>query len=66
MAATQQAEGNTAYWYCEDCGRYFADADASEEISQEDTVIDFGTRLFFFVQYHRKEKNLTVLPGSNA
>ena len=40
VAATQQAEGNTAYWYCEDCGRYFADADASEEISQEDTVID--------------------------
>ena len=40
VAATQQAEGNTAYWYCEDCGRYFVDADASEEISQEDTVID--------------------------
>ena len=35
VAATQQAEGNTAYWYCEDCGRYFADADASEEISQD-------------------------------
>src|SRR5699024_9506606 len=40
VAATQQAEGNTAYWYCEDCGRYFADADALEEISPEDTVID--------------------------
>ena len=55
-AATQQAEGNTAYWYCEDCGRYFADADASEEISQEDTVIDFGTRLFFLKKKKKKKK----------
>ena len=56
VAATQQAEGNTAYWYCEDCGRYFADADASEEISQEDTVIDFGTRLIFLCNTTEKKK----------
>ena len=56
VAATQQADGNTAYWYCEECGRYFADADASEEISQEDTVIDFGTRLFFLCNTTEKKK----------
>ena len=57
VAATQQADGNTAYWYCEECGRYFADADASEEISQEDTVIDFGTRLFFCAIPPKRKKS---------
>ncbi len=37
--ATADAEGNTEYWYCEDCGRYFADKDGKNEISQADTVI---------------------------
>ena len=41
MAATRQAEGNNAYWYCEDCGRYFAHADASEEISQDFVPVIF-------------------------
>lgn len=37
--ATADAEGNTEYWYCEDCGRYFDDKDGKREISQADTVI---------------------------
>ena len=37
-AATKTAGGNIEYWYCEDCGKYFADAAAAKEIKQADTV----------------------------
>ena len=38
-AATKNAEGNIEYWYCEDCGKYFSDADAKNEITKAATVI---------------------------
>lgn len=31
--------GNIEYWYCDDCGKYFKDADATEEIAPADIVI---------------------------
>ncbi len=34
------ANGSIAYWYCEGCGKYFADADGSNEIALSDTVIE--------------------------
>ena len=37
-AATKTAGGNIEYWYCEDCDKYFADAEATKEIKQADTV----------------------------
>ena len=37
-AATKTAGGTIEYWYCEDCGKYFADAAATKEIKQADTV----------------------------
>lgn len=37
-AATKTTTGNFEYWYCEDCGKYFADAAATKEIKQADTV----------------------------
>lgn len=37
--ATTHAEGNTEYWYCEGCGKYYADAEAKTEITQASTVI---------------------------
>ena len=37
-AATAAEEGNIAYWYCGDCGKYFADAAAAREITRADTV----------------------------
>ena len=37
-AATKDAEGNIEYWYCEDCGKYYDDADATKEIAKADTV----------------------------
>lgn len=37
-AATVAEEGNIAYWYCGDCGKYFSDAAATREITKADTV----------------------------
>lgn len=37
--ATATAAGNTEYWYCEGCGKYFSDEAGTKEISLEDTVI---------------------------
>ena len=38
-AATCTEDGNTEYWVCETCGKYFSDADGEAEIKLEDTVI---------------------------
>lgn len=38
VAATTDAEGNKEYWYCDGCGKYFADAAATREITRADTV----------------------------
>ena len=37
--ATILREGNIEYWYCSGCGKYYKDAEATIEITQEDTVI---------------------------
>ena len=37
-AATKTAEGNIEYWYCDSCGKYFADKDGLKEITKADTV----------------------------
>ena len=38
-AATASAEGSIEYWYCASCGKYFADKNAQQEITQAETVI---------------------------
>ena len=38
--ATTEAPGNIEYWYCAACGKYFADAQASRELQQADTVTE--------------------------
>lgn len=38
--ATCTAAGNTAYWYCADCDKYFSDAEGVVEIALDDTVIE--------------------------
>ena len=40
VEATCTKEGNTAYWYCADCDKYFSDAEGVVEIALEDTVIE--------------------------
>lgn len=39
VPATKKTEGNTEYWYCADCGKYYSDATGKDEIKAEDTVI---------------------------
>ena len=38
-AATCTQDGNIAYWYCADCGKYFSDKACTVEITPEDTVV---------------------------
>ncbi len=38
-AATCTENGNTEYYYCSDCGKYFSDEEGTTEISLSDTVI---------------------------
>ncbi|MGN1319769.1 MAG: choice-of-anchor I domain-containing protein, partial [Acutalibacteraceae bacterium] len=37
--ATAAKDGNTEYYYCEDCGKYFSNEAGTKEISKADTVI---------------------------
>jgi len=37
-AATEDAEGNIEYWYCEGCNKYYSDKDGTKEIKKADTV----------------------------
>ena len=38
-AATCTANGNTAYWYCSNCKKYFSDKNCTKEITKASTVI---------------------------
>lgn len=38
-APTCTEDGNIAYWYCADCGKYFGDKELTKEIAQADTVV---------------------------
>lgn len=37
--ATCTADGNIPYWYCESCGKYFSDENATDEITLAETVV---------------------------
>lgn len=37
--ATVTETGNTEYWHCKDCGKYFSDKDGKNSIELKDTVI---------------------------
>jgi len=39
-AATCETVGNTEYWYCDGCKKYFSDAEGKNETTLEQTVID--------------------------
>lgn len=38
-AATCTENGNDEYWYCTECGKYYTDSNASNQITIEDTII---------------------------
>ena len=39
VAPTPAKPGNIEYWYCEGCGKYFADAEGAQEITEADTYL---------------------------
>ena len=39
-AATVTETGNTEYWHCKDCGKYFSDRDGKNKTELKDTVIE--------------------------
>ena len=44
--ATHEESGNILYYHCEECGRVFRDAEATEEITKADTVIPHGEHTY--------------------
>ncbi|MBQ7433480.1 MAG: Ig-like domain-containing protein [Lachnospiraceae bacterium] len=58
--ATHEEDGNIEYYECSVCGKIFADAEATEEITLEDTIIpqgehDYGDSYVFDEKNHWKE-----------
>lgn len=58
--ATHEEDGNIEYYECTVCGKIFADAEATEEITLEDTIIpqgehDYGDSYVFDEKNHWKE-----------
>lgn len=41
-AATCTEEGHIEYWYCSDCGKYYADGEGKREIAPSDTIVPAG------------------------
>lgn len=39
-AATHMVQGNTEYWHCDICGKYFSDEAGTKEISHDDTITE--------------------------
>lgn len=52
-----ESEGNTEYWYCNDCGKYFADENGKNEIKLADTVTD---------KLERDDKDSTVITDADT
>ena len=42
VASTCIAQGNSAYWFCEDCNKYYSDADCSVEIEENSWILPYG------------------------
>ena len=45
-APTCTEKGNIAYWYCDDCGKYFKDAGLTEETTLADTVLEMVSHTY--------------------
>ena len=61
-AATADEEGNIEYWYCDGCKKYFSDENGTNEIEQENIVIEKlepddsddssgGVRMFYWLKW---------------
>lgn len=49
--ATEETEGNIAYWHCKACGKYFSDAQGRTEINLSDTILPVLPKETYSIQY---------------
>lgn len=63
-ASTEKAVGNIEYWYCAGCGKYFYDANATREISKEQTVVAQLNHTHKLV--HTAKKDATCTESGNV
>lgn len=49
--ATEEAEGNIAYWYCKACNKYFKDERGTNEIAFAETIIPVLPKSEYNIQY---------------
>ena len=54
VESTTEKEGNTEFWLCDECGKFFSDAEGKTEIAEKDTVIP------------KIVHNLTLVPEKKA
>ena len=54
VEATTEKDGNTEYWTCEVCGKYFSDATGKTEITKEQTILP------------KSKHKLTLVPEKKA
>ena len=50
VGATCEEAGNIAYWYCDECNKYFSDAEATTEIALEDTIVEATGHQLLYVE----------------
>ena len=50
-AATRTTAGNTAYWSCDRCGKYFSDEDGENEIAADSWIIPADTSISPFEKH---------------
>ena len=62
-ASTEKSVGNIEYWRCAGCGKYFSDANATKEISREQTVVTQLNHTHKLV--HTAKKDATCTDGGN-
>ena len=60
--ATCTEDGNTGYWICEECGKYFSDAEVTTEIEEGSWVIP---ALGHDIQHHEAVEETCTEPGND-
>ena len=61
VPATCTSNGNTAYWYCSICGKYYTSSSKTKEISRTDTIVPGG-----HVWDEEVEDEARLVPGSGT
>ena len=63
---TEDSHGNIEYWYCPECGKYYADPDGEEEIVDKDSVIlplftfGYDDEYFKLISYNGNDEYVIV------